>query len=291
MCDREEAFKALRSGPKDLNVPSSSISNLGSSYDMIGFKKEVEKVDVKVENISEIQIATHSTQMQTHTQGHLQSHSHSQCYSFPPLSQSLYRDPVLVKLDGETFGQVLELWGFLCTFAQPLKVLTIPSIPHLCNAIKACEPNFKKLKMNSRGASRSFETVSARYVRSSFCTVLSYITVLTHLVLSYCDNIFLRICLCHLLIFFLTLLLCTFVYLFRVFLFLFFVFFCFSLSSPRPSYSFLHLSTHLIFLFILIITFSLLSLNLFHLELLFLLLITFPFLTFLFSSFQSISRD
>ena len=251
MCDREEAFKALRSGPKDLNVPSSSISNLGSSYDMIGFKKEVEKVDVKVENISEIQIATHSTQMQTHTQGHLQSHSHSQFYSFPPLSQSLYRDPVLVKLDGETFGQVLELWGFLCTFAQPLKVLTIPSIPHLCNAIKACEPNLKKLKMNSRGASRSFETVSARYVRSSFCTVLSYITVLTHLVLSYCDNIFLRICLCHLLIFFLTLLLCTFVYLFRVLLFLFvfsppFILFSSFVYPPHfPFYSHHHLFSSL----------------------------------------------
>ena len=67
-----------------------------------------------------------------------------------------------VRLEGELFGQLLEFWTFLSTFSQPLKVLSIPSIAHLTGALKACDPNFKKLKLNSKGASRSFEVVSAR---------------------------------------------------------------------------------------------------------------------------------
>ena len=67
-----------------------------------------------------------------------------------------------VRLEGELFGQVLEFWTFLSTFSQPLKVLSIPSIAQLTGALRACDPNFKKLKLNSKGATRSFETVSAR---------------------------------------------------------------------------------------------------------------------------------
>ena len=36
----------------------------------------------------------------------------------------------------QVFGQVLELWGFLCTFSTPLKIVAVPSLNHFANALK-----------------------------------------------------------------------------------------------------------------------------------------------------------
>ena len=66
-----------------------------------------------------------------------------------------------VPLDGEVFGQVLELWGFLCTFATPLKIVAIPSLNHFANALKACDPAYRHLHQHARGALHTFEAVSA----------------------------------------------------------------------------------------------------------------------------------
>ena len=175
ICDREEAFKTLRSGPKDpialLNLQNVNASTLDALVGtMRGMKKEVEGVENKVENSLEIRSADVTLATVPHTSASNQSKSSSQhqnqsdsgSQDISCLSVSLSQAPVLVRLEGDIFGQVLELWGFLCTFAQPLKALTIPSISHLCNSVRACEPNFKKLMMNSRGAKRSFESVSAR---------------------------------------------------------------------------------------------------------------------------------
>ena len=175
ICDREEAFKTLRSGPKDpialLNLQNVNASTLDALVGtMRGMKKEVEGVENKVENSLEIRSADVTLATVPHTSAFNQTKSSNQHQTqseienqdISCLSSSLSQAPVLVRLEGDIFGQVLELWGFLCTFAQPLKALTIPSISHLCNSVRACEPNFKKLMMNSRGAQRSFESVSAR---------------------------------------------------------------------------------------------------------------------------------
>ena len=186
ICDREEAFKTLRSGPKDpnalLNLQNINASTSFSSDALVGnlrvVKKEVEGIENEVEDSLERRSADVTSGTFPHTGSHIQtkstcpnqsesrnqnrnqSQNHNQGIS--SLSSSLSQAPVLVRLDGDIFGQVLELWGFLCTFAQPLKALTIPSILHLCNSVRACEPNFKKLMMNAQGARRSFESVSAR---------------------------------------------------------------------------------------------------------------------------------
>ena len=44
--------------------------------------------------------------------------------------------PECVPMDGEVFGQVLEMWSFLCTFSTPLKIVAIPSLNHFANALK-----------------------------------------------------------------------------------------------------------------------------------------------------------
>ena len=66
-----------------------------------------------------------------------------------------------VPLDGEIFGQVLELWGFLCTFSSPLKIVAIPTLNHFANALKACDPAYRHLQQHARGALHTFESVSA----------------------------------------------------------------------------------------------------------------------------------
>ena len=126
ICDREEAFKILRSGPVNGN-PLTSVNPC--------FHDNKTRED---DGINETEMV----------------HIHSALRSHPSSG--------IVRLEGELFGQILEFWGFLSTFAQPLKVLTIPSIPHLCSAVRACEPSLKKLRLNSRGADRSFESVSAK---------------------------------------------------------------------------------------------------------------------------------
>jgi hypothetical protein len=67
----------------------------------------------------------------------------------------------IVRLDGDMFSQALELWGFLSTFSQPLKVLTLPSIAHLAGALRACDVSYKKLRGNTKG---------------TFCFYFPYIT-------------------------------------------------------------------------------------------------------------------
>jgi hypothetical protein len=65
-----------------------------------------------------------------------------------------------VRLDGESYDQILELWGFMSTFSGLLKVLTLPSISVFTDAIRVVEPNYRKVLLNSRSATRSFEVVS-----------------------------------------------------------------------------------------------------------------------------------
>ena len=58
------------------------------------------------------------------------------------------------------FGQVLELWGFLCTFSTPLKIVAVPSLNHFANALKSCDPAYRHLHQHARGALHTFEAVS-----------------------------------------------------------------------------------------------------------------------------------
>jgi hypothetical protein len=67
-----------------------------------------------------------------------------------------------VPFDGEAFGQALELWGFLTTFAAPLKIRAMPSLDHFVNALKATDPTYRHLSLHARGALRSFEAVNAQ---------------------------------------------------------------------------------------------------------------------------------
>ena len=133
ICDREEAFKTLRSGPINGN-PLTSVNPCFRD------NKIREREDDGINDMELIHVPVTT-------------------------APRLHPSSGIVRLEGELFGQILEFWGFLSTFAQPLKVLTIPSIPHLCSAVRACEPSLKKLRLNSRGADRSFESVSAKYVQ------------------------------------------------------------------------------------------------------------------------------
>lgn len=126
ICDREEAFKTLRSGP----INGNPLTSVNPCFRDNRIREE--------DGIGEMEL--------THV----------------PSAPRPHPTSGIVRLEGELFGQILEFWGFLSTFAQPLKVLTIPSIPHLCSAVRACEPSLKKVRLNSRGADRSFESVSAK---------------------------------------------------------------------------------------------------------------------------------
>lgn len=160
ICDREEVFKALRSGPKggdrgeregrerQAGMSSSTSSSSSSSMTSGEDKKSPIKDGREGGKEGEDGIVT--------VDGKGREGDDTQIVTSRPCPLN-----ALVRIDGELYGQILELWGFLCTFAQPLKVLTVPSISRLTNSIRACEPNFKKLRLHTRGAERSFEAVSA----------------------------------------------------------------------------------------------------------------------------------
>ena len=134
ICDREEAFKTLRSGPINGN-PLTSVNPCFRDNKIR--EREDDGNGINDMELIHVPVPTAAPSRPHPSSG-------------------------IVRLEGELFGQILEFWGFLSTFAQPLKVLTIPSIPHLCSAVRACEPSLKKLRLNSRGADRSFESVSAK---------------------------------------------------------------------------------------------------------------------------------
>ena len=141
MCDREEVCKTLRSGkePRPMHSTRNLAGSPTSSAVLLHGKEGEVDGRMDVQGIDEKDVKA------------IEREKDKDDWQLTPRPCS---SNGLVRMDGEQYGQILELWGFLCTFAQPLKVLTIPSISHLTDSIRACEPNYHKLRLHSRGAER-----------------------------------------------------------------------------------------------------------------------------------------
>jgi hypothetical protein len=49
----------------------------------------------------------------------------------------------LTGLSGDTYGQLLEIWVYLLTYAGPLSITQVPTLEKLCHAIRQSDPNHK----------------------------------------------------------------------------------------------------------------------------------------------------
>jgi hypothetical protein len=61
----------------------------------------------------------------------------------------------------ELFGQLLEVWGFLGTFASHLNIASIPSMSRLSQALRSCDPIHRKFSRFACGTFRSLHFVSS----------------------------------------------------------------------------------------------------------------------------------
>jgi hypothetical protein len=62
---------------------------------------------------------------------------------------------IMMALSPYLTGQVLELWGYLHTFAKPLKVVQIPNLNSLIEYFRSCDITVKDLRMMTRKSIRS----------------------------------------------------------------------------------------------------------------------------------------
>ena len=70
-----------------------------------------------------------------------------------------------IPVNGDCFGEVLELWGFLVTFAEPLAIRIVPSISKLLDALRFIDPFVKTLCHRAMPHSRALDNVVMRYFK------------------------------------------------------------------------------------------------------------------------------
>ena len=49
----------------------------------------------------------------------------------------------LIGLPGDIYGQILEIWVYLLTYASPLSITQVPTLDKLCQSIRQSDPNYK----------------------------------------------------------------------------------------------------------------------------------------------------
>jgi hypothetical protein len=67
-----------------------------------------------------------------------------------------------IALSGDCFGEVLELWGFLVTFSEPLGIRTVPTLRKLLDAFRFSDPFVKDLCAKATSFSRCLDNVVLR---------------------------------------------------------------------------------------------------------------------------------
>lgn len=72
-----------------------------------------------------------------------------------------------VRIDSGLFGQVLELWGFVNTFTEPLNLRSVPSLQAMMTALRVLNPCHKALTHRTRNALHSHFYVSSGRVDMS----------------------------------------------------------------------------------------------------------------------------
>ena len=70
-----------------------------------------------------------------------------------------------IPVNGDCFGEVLELWGFLVTFAEPLAIKAVPSVSKLLDALRFIDPFVRRLCNRAMPHSRVLDNVVMRYYK------------------------------------------------------------------------------------------------------------------------------
>ena len=77
-----------------------------------------------------------------------------------PIKTSTRPTPHSVVLDGKLFGQLLEIWEYLNTFAKPLCIRRLPSIEAFVSAAKACDPAYMAVRSYTQCLDSSIENIT-----------------------------------------------------------------------------------------------------------------------------------
>lgn len=115
-------------------------------------KKRRADAKLRIEGLSEIEEAEIKVQPQKSQKENIQGRGARPISSYRP-----------IPVNGDCFGEVLELWGFLVTFSEPLSIKMVPSLFKLLDAFRFSDPFIRTLCHRAMPHSRAFDNVVMRH--------------------------------------------------------------------------------------------------------------------------------